>query len=319
MDGIALCYGIGGLELGLKIADENYRTIHYVEREEFCVELLKKRIEQGIIDAAPITLELDDFVKNEAEKYKGKCDIIAAGFPCQPASVAGRRKGTSDSRWLWPTVAETIRKVEPKFVFLENVRGLLSVNSGSAFGEILRDLANMRYDVQWEVFSAGEVGAPQNRSRVFILANSNTRRPRDSISTGRKTIRTNCEKMGNSEPTRLQGSTGGELREQITATRCEKMDDTYNSRLQGRRKTECTNKWTTWPPSPTDTVGWNEVLRTNPDLAPALPKSEFRGLVTRIPKRVGQLKAYGNSVVPIQAAVAFLHLRKRFVNESNRD
>lgn len=313
MDGIALCYGIGGIELGLQIADESYRTIHYVEKDKFCVELLKKRIEQGILDAVPITETLEEFVENEAEKYKGKCDIIAAGFPCQPASVAGRRKGVKDTRWLWPTVAEAIRKIEPRWIFLENVRGLLSVDFGQGFGEILRDLANMRYDVQWEVLSAGEVGAPQNRSRVFILAHSNTGRPLDTIQTRRASVGNDCETVGNTKSTRLQRSTGGEFREQVVAARCKKLDDSNDTRLQGRGEIKCTNKISSWPPSPTDTNRWTEVLGTRPELAPALPKSEFRGVAPRIPNRVDRLKALGNSVVPIQAAVAYLHLRKRFV------
>lgn len=97
-------------------------------------------------------------------------DLLAAGFPCQPASLAGARKGQDDERWLWPEVARLVREARPRWVFLENVPGLLSVNSGAGFGEILRDLAGCGYDAEWTSFGAAHVGAPHLRVRVWIVA-----------------------------------------------------------------------------------------------------------------------------------------------------
>ncbi len=91
---------------------------------------------------------------------------------CPPVSVAGRRKGTEDERWLWPEVIRIVREVKPEWVFLENVRGLLSVESGRAFAGILRDLARAGYDAEWMLLSAADLGAPHRRERIFILGHS---------------------------------------------------------------------------------------------------------------------------------------------------
>ena len=99
-----------------------------------------------------------------------RVDIITAGFPCQPASVAGRRGGTGDARWLWPSVAGAVRHLRPRLVFVENVPGLLTVNAGDAFNEVLSDLADLGYDAQWTCLSAGEVGACHLRNRLFLVA-----------------------------------------------------------------------------------------------------------------------------------------------------
>jgi DNA (cytosine-5)-methyltransferase 1 len=100
-------------------------------------------------------------------------DLICGGFPCQPVSVAGKRGGTSDERWLWGEFARIIRQVKPRWVVAENVTGLLSANSGRAFAEVLRDLAQGGYDAVWDVYPAGGpggVGAPHRRERIFIVA-----------------------------------------------------------------------------------------------------------------------------------------------------
>jgi len=94
-------------------------------------------------------------------------DLLAGGFPCQPFSVAGDRRGEDDPRNLWPQVIATIRYLRPRFVFLENVPGLLA---NEYFGTILQELAEAGYDAEWGVFSAAEVGAWHQRERLFILA-----------------------------------------------------------------------------------------------------------------------------------------------------
>lgn len=88
---------------------------------------------------------------------------------CQPASSAGHRKGIDDERWLWPDVARILRGTRPRWCVFENVRGLLSVNRGQAFDQILRDLSVAGYDAGWFLVRASDVGAPHRRERVFIL------------------------------------------------------------------------------------------------------------------------------------------------------
>ena len=102
-------------------------------------------------------------------------DLICGGFPCQPVSHAGKRKGDKDERWLWPEFLRIICEVRPRWVLAENVPGLLSVDSGRLFGGILRDLAESGYDAEWNIVSAADVGAPHRRDRVFIVAHATGR------------------------------------------------------------------------------------------------------------------------------------------------
>ena len=102
-------------------------------------------------------------------------DILTAGYPCQPFSQAGLRKGTEDERHLWPYIKEIIRKLRPSYVILENVRG----HFGLGFREVLSGLTAIGYDARWTLIRASEVGAPHRRERLFILAYPNsTRWPR---------------------------------------------------------------------------------------------------------------------------------------------
>ncbi len=99
-----------------------------------------------------------------------RVDLICAGFPCQPHSVAGARNGISDPRWLWPTIHRAHRGVLPRWILLENVPGLLTSSGGHAFAEILGDLAESGYDAEWQIIPASAFGAPHRRERLFILA-----------------------------------------------------------------------------------------------------------------------------------------------------
>ena len=93
-------------------------------------------------------------------------DILTAGYPCQPFSHAGQRKGTHDERHIWPFIAQIIGHSRPRIVVLENVRGHLSLG----FKEVLQDLAKLGYAAQWTVVRASDVGAPHQRARLFIIA-----------------------------------------------------------------------------------------------------------------------------------------------------
>ncbi len=102
-------------------------------------------------------------------------DIITAGYPCQPFSQAGQRKGTADERHIWPHIAAAVGVLRPRLVLLENVAGHLSLG----FGDVLGDLAALGYDAQWVSLRAADVGACHGRRRVFIAANpSGNRLPR---------------------------------------------------------------------------------------------------------------------------------------------
>lgn len=160
---MGLCAGIGGLELGLASVISGYRTVAFVEGEAYAAACLVARMEQGRLDSAPIWSDLRTF---DGQPWRGAVDIVTAGYPCQPFSVAGNRKGADDPRHLWPHVARVIRECEPAFAFLENVPGHVSLGLES----VATDLRAMGYSVQAGIFSAAQCGAPHLRKRLFILA-----------------------------------------------------------------------------------------------------------------------------------------------------
>lgn len=167
---IALCAGYGGLEIGLSAACEHvgweHRVAAYVEREVYAAALLACRMEAGALDAAPVWSDLTTF---DAGAWRGAVDCVTAGFPCQPHSQAGSRKGVEDERWIWPDIARIVRESGAWLVVLENVAGLLS---SGGFAPVLADLAAMGFDAEWGVLSAGSVGASHRRERVFIVGYS---------------------------------------------------------------------------------------------------------------------------------------------------
>jgi DNA (cytosine-5)-methyltransferase 1 len=163
MNVLDLCTGYGGFSLALRLLGDSFRTVCYVEWETYCQAVLLARMEEKALDPAPIW---DDVTTFDGRRWRGKVDIITAGFPCTPFSLAGKRGGAEDPRYIWPSILRIIRETESRLVFLENVPGLLH----TGFGEILKDLATAGYDAEWGVFSAQEVGAPHRRNRVFVLA-----------------------------------------------------------------------------------------------------------------------------------------------------
>lgn len=183
-----------------------WETVGYVENNEYCQEVLKARIRDGLLDDAPGFGDIRQLIADGyAEAYQGLVDVITGGFPCQPFSCAGKRAGEDDARNMWPSTIAAIRIIRPRFVFLENVPGLTAreklcllvvekirqlnflntlfpqsitgpINriivkafGRSYFARILGDLAESGYDARWRVLSAAEVGAPHLRKRLWIV------------------------------------------------------------------------------------------------------------------------------------------------------
>ena len=166
MNGLALFAGGGGLELGLSLAlGTNYRPVTYVERECTSAAVLAANMERGWLDKAPIWDDVTTFTGDVVSPLVDNIDIVTAGFPCQPWSVAGSRKGTEDERWLWPHIFGLVREIRPRSIFLENVPGLLH----GGIEHVLGDLASVGFDAEWGSVRASDVGAPHRRERVFIL------------------------------------------------------------------------------------------------------------------------------------------------------
>lgn len=160
---VSLCAGYGGIDLGLKRAIPNLRTIAFSEIEGYACANLVSKMEAGLLDAAPIWTNLKTFPWAD---FSGKVDILSGGYPCQPFSAAGKRLGTEDPRHLWPFIANGIRLMRPRLCFFENVEGHISLGLRA----VIEELGSLGYETTWGIFSASEVGAPHQRKRVFILA-----------------------------------------------------------------------------------------------------------------------------------------------------
>lgn len=165
---LSLFTGAGGGVLASKLL--GWKTIGYVEYEKYCQQVIEQRIKDKIFDNAPIFSDIRAFIsEGYAHSYKGMVDVISAGFPCQPFSVAGKQAGAGDPRNMWPQTLECIRIVQPRFCFLENVPAL--VTSGY-FGTVLSGLVESGYDCRWRILSAAEVGAPHKRDRLWIVGHA---------------------------------------------------------------------------------------------------------------------------------------------------
>jgi DNA (cytosine-5)-methyltransferase 1 len=151
----SLCTGYGGLDMAVE-AYFNAETIWCAEHDKYASQLIKKRFNipnYGDIKAI-----------NWAQLEP--IDILTAGYPCQPFSHAGYRKGTEDERHIFPYILEAISILRPSYVILENVRGHLSLG----LKEVLAGLTKIGYDARWQLVRASDVGAPHQRARIFIIA-----------------------------------------------------------------------------------------------------------------------------------------------------
>ena len=165
---LSLFTGYGGFELGLRLAEIPFRTIGYVEIDDYCQGIIRARIGDGLLDWAPI---VRDVRTADFGRLAGMVDLITAGFPCQPHSVAGLRSGESDERNLWPDTLRAVRDSRPRYVLLENAGIHLRRGNKPAYAyTVLAELAALGYDAEWGIVSAEDSGAPHLRERWFCLA-----------------------------------------------------------------------------------------------------------------------------------------------------
>jgi DNA (cytosine-5)-methyltransferase 1 len=175
--------GIGGFALGLQKV--GFETVAFCDIEKYCQHLLKQKW-NGIkiySDVREITKE-----KFKADGIESP-EIITGGFPCQPFSVAGSRKGTDDNRHLWPEMFRIIKEFKPRWIIGENVRGIVSIQDGLVFETVCTDLESEGYEVQTFNIPAVGVGAPHKRERIWIVANSRCSVRREQSSRNSESIR----------------------------------------------------------------------------------------------------------------------------------
>jgi DNA (cytosine-5)-methyltransferase 1 len=283
----SLCTGYGGLDMAVE-AYFNAEMVWCAENDKYASKVLEARFNK------PNLNDIKTINWDEVEPI----DILTAGYPCQPFSHAGQRKGTEDERHLWPYIIKAISKLRPKYVILENVRGHLSLG----FKEVLGDLAQNGYDAKWRIIRASDVGAPHQRARLFIIAYANS----DACQESRRAYR--------EIPTE---STGFQRGQDIGQARCKHRcsceincnpDNQYQSHyrqvseLGGRFITRREMSMQTSPNTLVDgklNAKFVEYMMGLPD-----------GWVTDLDlSRAQQLKMLGNGVVPQQAyyALELLH------------
>lgn len=166
------CYsGIGGFSYGLQMTG-GFETVAFCEINPYCQKVLHKHWSD-----VPC---FDDVKRIDSKTIEQlpPIDCFTAGFPCQPFSIAGNMKGSNDNRNLWSETIRVIRLLRPRYIILENVPNIRTIERGYVFGRILADLAQSGYDAEWQCISARSVGAPHKRERVFLIAYSNSIRRR---------------------------------------------------------------------------------------------------------------------------------------------
>lgn len=293
---ISLCAGIGGIDLGLSRCIRGFDTIAYVEGEAFAAGCLAKAMETGRMDKAPIFTDVRSFPFG---RFRGLVDVISGGFPCQPFSSAGQRKGTEDPRHLWPSIKRGLGECLPRVAFFENVDGILHAKSEGyhcVLHHVLSDLEELGYRATAARFSAREVGAPHRRRRWFILgvrgamANAHgtneSRIEREQIKKGqqfRRESRGNGQGLANSERSGLERYAGNVERSARPNRSRQKSGPIAEGCVQ-------------YPNGPGP---------QHEDEPPRVLKSGMGGDSHGLPDRVDRLRALGNAVVPEVAEKAF--------------
>jgi DNA (cytosine-5)-methyltransferase 1 len=264
----ALCAGYGGLELGLTMAGIGVDLTWYAETD--------KHASQVMAHHHPDAPNLGDLT---AITDPPPVDIVTAGFPCQPVSMAGKRKGITDERWLIDDVCRVARNTGADWLILENVAGLLSANGGDAMARVVSAMAENGFSARWACVRASDVGAPHQRLRWFCVGNpADTERQRTQIQTLRQ------------QPTiELSGSDGEDRSAQWGP---------YAAAI---------NRWEPivgrLAPNPTD-----DRRRLNPRFVEWMMGLPPGHVTDAVDGRTHQLRILGNGVVPQQAAHALATL-----------
>ena len=190
--------GIGGFRFGMESA--GHKCVGFCEIDKYA------RASYKAIHNTEGEIELHDIttVSDESIRGFGSVDIICGGFPCQAFSIAGNRRGFEDTRGtLFFEICRFASILRPKYLFLENVRGLLNHDGGATFETIIRTLDGLGYDVEWQVLNSKNFGVPQNRERVFIIGHLRGERTRNVFPIGRESRSTSSQsvvKIGNVNP-----------------------------------------------------------------------------------------------------------------------
>lgn len=271
-NGLSLCAGGGGLDMGLGLIEPDFHTRCYVEWEEYPRNVLTAAQQAGYVTPAPIW---DDLTTFDARPIAGAIDTLLAGYPCQPFSAAGQRKGEDDPRHLFPHVARVARELGPSlnWIVLENVPGHVTLGLET----VLRTLWDMGFTPAVGLFSASETGAPHERLRMFIVAHRAAQLDH--------TAGARCK------PARIGADTDSQGGQCLSGYgRAELADASGEGRYAGRRgpcsnpeaaghrqaDTPCSPRPYLHPPGPSDKAAWSLVMAADPSRAPAIARCDAK-------------------------------------------
>lgn len=322
---LSLASGLRGIERGIESTGLPIRTIAYVEIEAFIIANLVAEMETNRLAPAPIWSDIKTF---DGKLFYNKVDIITGGYPCQPFSIAGQRKGSDDPRHIFPYILRIIEDTAAPILFFENVPGHLSLG----FGEVYRSLRDLGYKVEAGLFSANEVGAPHKRQRLFILAikmeYSNAAKIKDIIFrntqkfsnfrstnislansnyfyTGRNCG--NIQESSNEIKTKTQRENRKRSRTEFSDSHQNVSDTNLYGGSKGKQKVKSNifdQNVLKWPAPPGEfPYDWEE---------PRAIKSGMGCTVDGYNFRIDLLRALGNGVVPQTASIAFKSLIQKY-------
>ncbi|MEY5098076.1 MAG: hypothetical protein RJA36_795 [Pseudomonadota bacterium] len=291
---------LGGLLLG-------HRCVGAVEIDPYCRRVLETRQRDGILESFPIH---DDIRTFDGTAWRDRVDVVAGGFPCQDISEAGKRAGLDGARsGLWWEMLRVIREVGPRYVFVENVAGLLV----RGLDRVLGSLAELGFDAEWCVRSAADVGAPHRRKRLWLLARS-----ADAAGCG---FARDCEPHGEACP----GIAASQRWDDADGLRAAVANATNIGRVEGRdalrsRQPDAARHGDA---GDADRARLAQRQGQRRDAREQQPTAVRAGWATEprvgrvahgVPARVDRLRSLGNSQVPAVAATAFAELMDRFGN-----
>ena len=288
--------GIGGFSYGLDKV--GFKTVAFCEMDEYCKLVLQKHW-KGV----KIYNDVKELKGEEIIKEHGTIDIVVGGFPCQPFSIAGARKGTDDNRHLWPEMFRIIKELKPRWVIGENVRGIVSIQNGMVFENVCTDLEGEGYEVRAFNIPAAGVGAPHKRERIWIVANS-----RRTLRQGSELERENANEGEQENANQHQRSSG--TPEHNVANTNTRLSEQSNQEVQARGNTlnsssgdvANTNGERQQEQCGTESVQkeGNESQRSSSQARHTGWESEpdVGRVAHGLSGRVHRLKALGNSIVP---------------------
>lgn len=292
----SLFSGIGGFDLAARWA--GWDNLFNCEIDLFCRTVLKYHF--------PDAEQYGDIKTTDFTVWRDRIDVLSGGFPCQPFSQAGKRKGTEDDRYLWPEMLGVIRSVRPRWVVGENVIGIVNWSKGLVFEQVCSDLEAEGYEVQPFVIPACGVNAPHRRYRTWFVAHRSDARLEDvrqkrqnTVLSGGITSDTQCFRGYQLHQDIQSGQSNGKEFDNVSGkrnvadTNCKRLQRCKNKRSVGEIRTEQQKQFAGsfcphWQDFPTQ----SPVCSRNDGLSYGLDGITF-------PKwRKESIKAYGNAIVP---------------------